>query len=312
MSALPENKSYPGLSRRISAFSRLIFTLLIIFFPLPAWGQYPTRPGSPLLDPGDDASAAPVRASLVAEYSAITPARKFYLAVKLEIKPDWSIYWKNPGQLADKGTTVTLHPPAGFTQGEALWPGPQRLSSGAVVEYIYRDVVLVIFPLQAPVSLDGIKEVTFTADCSWLAMNKAKVPGSAKLKLTLPVAGRDETVREAPDRQLIYQMLEKTPQEAKKADVTLHRTWSDALTLDLRVPGAAYLAFYPDRSPDWVLKSPADSGAAASDHLRLEISFLRFGTKSPVTGVLEVHLPGKNSTRVVYLKVSVPRKKTDL
>src|SRR5919109_4058926 len=70
---------------------------------------------------GPPAPADLVKAKLLAETLSIAPRETVWLALHLEVKTDWHIYWQNPG---DSGlpTAIDWSLPPGFSAGDILWP----------------------------------------------------------------------------------------------------------------------------------------------------------------------------------------------
>ena len=130
----------------------------------------------------------PVRAELLADVQSTAPGRSFTLGVMLHVRPGWHVYWKYPGD-AGLPTQVDLKLPDGFTAGAVRYPAPMRFAQpGDVVEFGYKRAVLLMAGVKAPNALPSTGPVTLSADVSWLACKERCVPGSAKLKLVMPVA----------------------------------------------------------------------------------------------------------------------------
>ncbi|KAA0123818.1 thiol:disulfide interchange protein [Methylobacterium sp. P1-11] len=127
-----------------------------------------------------------VRASLVAEPAAVSGAQPFTLAVRMQIKPGWHVYWRNPG---DSGLPpeVTWTLPAGFNAGAIRWPAPERIPIATLMNYGYEGEVTLLVPVTPPPSLDPADPVQIQAKLTYLVCETECVPGSADLALTLPV-----------------------------------------------------------------------------------------------------------------------------
>lgn len=127
-----------------------------------------------------------VRSSLVAEPAAVAGAQPFTLAVRMEVKPGWHVYWRNPG---DSGLPpeVTWTLPAGFNAGALRWPAPERIPIATLMNYGYEGEVTLLVPVTPPPSLDPADPVRITAKLTYLVCETECVPGSADLALTLPV-----------------------------------------------------------------------------------------------------------------------------
>ncbi len=126
-----------------------------------------------------------VRASLVAERSAFVPGDTVWLALRMEMDPEWHTYWINPG---DSGmpTSLAWTLPAGFEAGEALWPVPTRaIEAEILVSHAYKGTVHILVPIRTPASAatDASFDLALRAD--WLECKEACVPGSATLSISL-------------------------------------------------------------------------------------------------------------------------------
>lgn len=127
-----------------------------------------------------------VKASLLAEPTAVAGAQPFTLAVRLQVKRGWHVYWRNPG---DSGLPpeVTWTLPAGFSPGAIRWPAPGRLPIADLMNYGYEGEVTLLVPVTPPPSLDPADPVRIQAKLTYLVCETECVPGSADLALTLPV-----------------------------------------------------------------------------------------------------------------------------
>jgi thiol:disulfide interchange protein DsbD len=127
-----------------------------------------------------------VRASLIAEPVAVAGAQPFTLAVRMQVKPGWHVYWRNPG---DSGLPpeVTWTLPAGFNAGAIRWPAPERMAIATLMNYGYEGEVTLLVPVTPPPSLDPADPVQIQAKLTYLVCETECVPGSADLALTLPV-----------------------------------------------------------------------------------------------------------------------------
>ena len=140
-----------------------------------------------------------VRSSLVAEPAAVAGAQPFTLAVRMQVKPGWHVYWRNPG---DSGLPpeVTWTLPAGFNAGALQWPAPERIPIATLMNYGYEGEVTLLVPVTPPPSLDPANPVQIQAKLTYLVCETECVPGSADLALTLPVG----EPRPDPDNAVLF------------------------------------------------------------------------------------------------------------
>ncbi len=155
------------------------------------------------------AETHPVTAELLADTTGVQPGKTFTVGVQMKMKPEWHVYWKNPG---DSGfpVQIAMKGPDGFTFGETHWPVPIEFDQpGEIVGYGYTDTVVFPISVTAPKTLAPGATVKLTADVRWLCCKDVCIPGKASLDVTLPVA-------DAPSA----------------ANAALFATWRERLPLD--------------------------------------------------------------------------------
>ena len=202
--------------------------LAILLLSFPALGHGQTYEGREL-----------VRATLVADVTAVVPGKPFTVGARLEMVPNWHTYWKFPGD-AGIPTEIKWTLPDGWKVGEIQWPIPLRLvEPGDIQIYGYHDEVLLLQQVIPPASLTGAT-VELPAEVSWLVCEKICIPGSAKLKLTLPVSGQN-----APANEEIFSRSRRSlPQSWPDPKVAEPKWTREGTELRLLVTSAA-LSSYP-------------------------------------------------------------------
>ena len=168
----------------------------------------------PLQPPPADFAAGPVKtghleAELVAETQGVAPGGLAYVAIRQDILKGWHTYWRNPGD-SGEATSAKWTLPSGWSVGDWVWPAPQRLPLGPLMNYGYTGQVLLPVSLNVPASAKPGSSVTLKADVRFLVCADICVPEEAKLKLTVPVvagtpptdpkwgAAIDKTIMDAP------------------------------------------------------------------------------------------------------------------
>lgn len=126
--------------------------------------------------PGDDN----IRAELIAE-GAPQPGEEWLLALHFTPRSaEWHGYWSNPGD-AGLGMTLDWELPAGWSAGEPLYPIPQRLVIGGLMNHVYEGAYTVLVPISVPQG-GSLGPMAVTAD--YLACtDKICVPQRARLTL---------------------------------------------------------------------------------------------------------------------------------
>jgi thiol:disulfide interchange protein/DsbC/DsbD-like thiol-disulfide interchange protein len=141
---------------------------------------------APVRAAGPPAPQDLVRPSLVAEARGVAPGTVLWLDLRLETRPGWHTYWRNPGD-AGLATAIKWDLPPGFSAGAIRWPVPRRIIEGGAGTYGYTGTVDLLVPVTAAKSPAPGRSATLTAAASWLVCNEICIPGSARLSLVLPV-----------------------------------------------------------------------------------------------------------------------------
>ena len=185
-------------------------------------------------------AAAPVqvkhaRIELLSEHASVKVGSDFLLGVHFLLEPGWHIYWVNPGDSGQPPVFKWQLPP-GFTAGEVQWPQPHRLqSSPQVVDYGYRDDVLLMVPIHVA-RFDNIGSAgspLITLDAKWLICREVCLPDRAQLRLALPFASsaQDRNTDAAPLFANAKKLLPKPLPSTWKTTV---ESGKDTLTLAIR------------------------------------------------------------------------------
>jgi thiol:disulfide interchange protein DsbD len=128
-----------------------------------------------------------VKATLLANTSAIVPGKPFTAGLLLRMAPGWHTYWKFSGD-AGLPTEIKWNLPPGWKVGEIQWPIPLKTNDpGDIQTYGYQDEILLMQEITPPAKID-ISPVKLSAEANWLVCEKICIPGSANLQLELPTA----------------------------------------------------------------------------------------------------------------------------
>jgi thiol:disulfide interchange protein DsbD len=101
----------------------------------------------------------------------------------LTLEEHWHVYWTNPGD-AGEPPKITWTLPKGITAGPMLFPPPQRLPLGPLMDYGYEDQVA--FPIHISAAA-GLKpgKIHLDAHVTWIICSDRCIPGKAHLGLDL-------------------------------------------------------------------------------------------------------------------------------
>jgi thiol:disulfide interchange protein DsbD len=201
-------------------------------------------PGTALL--ANPVQGSSVQAELGSTVVTIQPGASFWVGLHLRMEDGWHTYWRNPGD-AGLPTALRWVLPAGFTAGDIVWPYPQRLPVGPLMNYGYEGEVALFTQITAPAHLPTAQVVTLQAHTTWVACAELCIPGAATLALHLPV--KDEAPQaDARWAAVLAQTQPRLPQPARWPVVFSGD--HDTLTLWLASPhfattGIAEATFFP-------------------------------------------------------------------
>jgi thiol:disulfide interchange protein DsbD len=138
-----------------------------------------------------------VKAQLVADVDSVAPGTGFTLGVRFVMKPDWHIYWHNPGE-SGLATSIAFELPESLTAGPILWPAPMRFDQpGDILGYGYSDSVLLAAKVMVKSDISEIDALPIRAKARWLSCKDVCIPGSAELELRLPMGSSPSPKDEA-------------------------------------------------------------------------------------------------------------------
>lgn len=187
-----------------------------------------------------------VQAELGSTVATIQPGASFWVVLHLRMQEGWHTYWKNPGD-AGLPTAIRWALPAGFTAGDIVWPYPQRLPVGPLMNYGYEGEVSLLTQITAPADLPPEQFVTLQANTTWVVCAELCVPGATTLELHLPVS------TESPQPDARWTAVLAQAQSTLPKPATWQVVFSgdqDTLTLRLESPyfataGITEATFFP-------------------------------------------------------------------
>ena len=179
------------------------------------------------------------------------------LGLAFDLKPDWKIYWKNPG-IAGYPPSVTLTHNDKSIEGMVMdFPPPVAKTVLDAYSYVYENRV--VFPLTVP--LKNIKNVPLSMAINWVACNTICLPQNTvfKTQFTTPTSG--EKIPFKIDAQTIQKWQAKIPVKLANADpkitaqITLQDPNHNKRILTITTPPTPrvflYHNDYPIFTPQW-------------------------------------------------------------
>lgn len=138
---------------------------------------------------------ANVRAELIAEAATIPADGTLWVSLRLNLRPGWHTYWRNPGDSGEP-TRIVWHVPAGVEASEILWLPPKRIPYGPLVNFGYEGRADHLVRLTVPQSWPSDAPLRVQAEASWLACEQTCIPEQGTFELAwLPAstAGNADT-----------------------------------------------------------------------------------------------------------------------
>lgn len=211
-----------------------------------------------------------ITATLVADHSSVSPGSAFTIGVNFTLEPGWHIYWKNPGDSGLPPRFSWSSSDDSVAIGAPLWPYPQRLATGPLVNYGYGDV-LIPFPASLSSSAKG-SAITVTVSLEWLVCNDVCLPGEGRLAIELPIS--NSVGSPSNHSKLFERAYEMVPAELERVSIAVEEQPEQIIV--------ALIPFEPRQFPQEITFFPEDrriiSNSAAQeisrdgDSLRITLS----------------------------------------
>jgi thiol:disulfide interchange protein DsbD len=131
-----------------------------------------------------------------------------YLGLVLQHQPQWHTYWLNPG---DSGlpTAFEWQLPEGVRAGDTLWPVPQKLRLGDLVNYGFEGRVTLVVPLMLSNAVIQAHQasIPIRLTAHWLVCRTECIPQSGEFQMNLPLQANGNRID-----PLVQTTLEAQPQ----------------------------------------------------------------------------------------------------
>lgn len=136
------------------------------------------------------------KVELLLSAESARPGNTVMAGIRLTLQPGWDTYWQNPGGPGIAPEIKWTLPP-GITAGAIQWPVPESLSNPPFVNYVYRDEVILLVPLEldrtvAPGSVD------IKARVNWQECAQMCLQGETDISATLTVGDESKPSFDAP------------------------------------------------------------------------------------------------------------------
>ena len=213
----PERRFFPQPD---AAMLRFPLALVLLALALPVRAQTDR-------DCRDQGESPCSNAELVADQDAVQPGAAFDLALRIEIEPEWHVYWENPG---DSGLPVTVDwtLPEGVRAGPLQNPYPERLDIAGLTSYAFEDEAALVTRIAVPEDY-AADELVVSGEATWLICADICLTAEQPVSITLPVGAPAQTGRLADARA-------RLPVQAKGWGADLARHEDGRLLLSLTPP----------------------------------------------------------------------------
>jgi suppressor for copper-sensitivity B len=153
------------------------------------------------------------RVRLISAVAATGDAASLQLGLEFDLKPDWKIYWRSPG---DAGYPPSIDWKGSENLEEAVisWPAPHRFSISGLETMGYKEDV--VLPLIVRLSQPG-KKASLHAAIDYLTCAVVCVPQHADLTLNLPAGPAGVT----PHAYLISKFQSAVPGDGARQGLSL-------------------------------------------------------------------------------------------
>jgi thiol:disulfide interchange protein DsbD len=132
---------------------------------------------------------------LFADHDAGIPGKTIRLAVEQLIVPGWHTYWINPG---DSGEPMKIQwgLPRGYKISDLLWPTPEHVPYGPLMNFGYSDRALMLADLDIPPGAEPGTTIPVRGHVSVLVCDEICIPESHDVALDLPIQSENKPVND--------------------------------------------------------------------------------------------------------------------
>ncbi|KAF3886697.1 MULTISPECIES: protein-disulfide reductase DsbD family protein [Nostocales] len=252
-----------------------IVTLILSFFtllPLSAWAN-PVK-------------TEHIQAQLVSEVNSIKPGQTFWVGLHFQIQQGWHTYWKNPGD-SGAAPSIAWTLPSGFSAGELLYPYPERLPTSGLMNFGYKNEVMLLSQIATPSNINTNKPIQLSAKADWLVCEQECIPENATLNLNLEIA-KDTPVPNTKWTKVFEKTRAALPQDSPWQSTA--RINGETLTLrvnarQLQANQIKEVAFFPNE--DGIISNAAPQKASFDkDGLTVQLERGNRSDVKQVSGVL--------------------------
>ncbi len=190
------------------------------------------------------ANCSEVNVTVLTDKTTTTKDSLITVGFKMQMATGWHTYWKNPGE-AGYSTHVSWKLPEEVIKSEMSWPTPEKIYVGDLVNYGFKDEVILISTIKIPPNYQS-NTIQINALIKWLACKEICIPGEQKVSKEVKVGNTNEwNLTSAEELQIARGMV---PQPLLKS---FAKSWVTKEFLHIRIdkdalPMVKKITFFPE------------------------------------------------------------------
>ncbi len=156
--------------------------------------------------------------SIISEVEKISPGEKASLLIRVELKPEWHVYWKTAGE-SGYPTTIEWDKITGVEIGDLRFPDPVLYEFQELVSYVHKDIFYLLCGIQLQSDFNSDKKkISVKGQFSALVCSEENcIPYKQNLMLDIPLS--EQTILKEDTQKIFqqarFQLSKKAPIEAK-------------------------------------------------------------------------------------------------
>lgn len=208
----------------------------------------------------EKATTAELDVSLITHCDKLSENGNFSAGVLFNLKPDWHLYWLNPGDtgLAPK---IEWQLPKQVSAGEIQWPYPHLITTDSIYNFGYSNSLLLPVSMQTN-KKSGQDKIELAAKVSWLVCKDICIPGKAELSKTFSV---NDSCQQNTNEALFTEWQKRIPKTISLLDGTTQVVdnkiqlelylsqpiFKNAKTVDIFIEDMQVVSYQPVTSSRW-------------------------------------------------------------
>lgn len=165
----------------------LLTALLLSLFSLTAQAQDATASSAQDATASGAQEAQHVAVKLYANATAGVPGQTIRVAIEQTIAPGWHTYWLNPGD-SGEAMKIKWDMPSGYKMSDMLWPAPERVPYGPLMNFGYSEYAIMLADLTIPADAKPGDKLNIKGQANVLVCDEICIPETHDVSLNLSIA----------------------------------------------------------------------------------------------------------------------------